>query len=318
MLKTRSGFTIVELLIVIVVIAILAAISIVAYNGVQQRARDSAASQLTSQAGRKILAYQALNGSYPPDLASADIADTSNLQYSVTTSGTPTFCVTGTNGNSSFYLNNSTATAPTKGGCAGHGQGGVAAVTNLHPNPGAINFTGYGSWAGNTGNTITTAVVAAPWSGSGSAYRSTWTAVTNSTGDLQVFLNSGSPLSANTTYTLRYRVMANQNGTIGAPGLYASAGTTTTIARSHSGDITLTAGVPVDIWLTFQGDATALTSGFRVLLNPRNLAANNSFELSEAVVYAGARNTAIGFVWGNSTNWVWNGAQNASTSTGPV
>lgn len=36
----QTGFTIVELLIVIVVIGILAAITIVAYNGVQQRARD--------------------------------------------------------------------------------------------------------------------------------------------------------------------------------------------------------------------------------------------------------------------------------------
>ena len=38
----QRGFTIVELLIVIVVIGVLAAITIVAYNGIQSRARDSA------------------------------------------------------------------------------------------------------------------------------------------------------------------------------------------------------------------------------------------------------------------------------------
>lgn len=41
----KRGFTIVELLIVIVVIAILASISVVAYNGIQTRAKDSARSQ---------------------------------------------------------------------------------------------------------------------------------------------------------------------------------------------------------------------------------------------------------------------------------
>lgn len=41
MKKSKSGFTIVELLIVIVVVAILAAISIIAYNGIQDRAKLS-------------------------------------------------------------------------------------------------------------------------------------------------------------------------------------------------------------------------------------------------------------------------------------
>lgn len=312
------GFTIVELLIVIVVIAILAAITIVAYNGIQQRARDSAATQLAAQAGHKILTYQALNGTYPPDLDSAEITDTSSLQYSVNNTANPaTFCVTGTSGSSSFFVS-SAATTPAKGGCPGHSQGSTVAITNLHPNPGAKSTTGYGAWAGSTGNVNTNTVVPASWSASGSAFRSTWTAVASpSTGDLQVYLNSSGTLAANTVYTVRYRVLANQNCTIGAPGVYSSAGVNSTVARSHSSDITMTAGVPVDAWVTFQGDATALTSGFRILHNPRNNVANNSFELSEAVIYAGTRNSSIGFYWGNSPNWVWNGTVNASTSTGP-
>lgn len=61
-IQFSRGFTIVELLIVIVVIAILAAISVVAYNGIQQRSRDSRREQDIASTKKLLLAYNAING----------------------------------------------------------------------------------------------------------------------------------------------------------------------------------------------------------------------------------------------------------------
>ncbi|GAA1817325.1 type II secretion system protein [Nesterenkonia flava] len=61
----RDGFTIIELLIVIVVIAILAAITVVAYNGMQQRARISAIGQEAAAWDKTIRMYQAATGEWP-------------------------------------------------------------------------------------------------------------------------------------------------------------------------------------------------------------------------------------------------------------
>lgn len=67
--KQRNGFTIVELLIVIVVIAILAAISIVAYNGIQTRAENTKTVQGVSQYVKAILSYSSIKGNYPIEAA---------------------------------------------------------------------------------------------------------------------------------------------------------------------------------------------------------------------------------------------------------
>ena len=61
----QKGFTIVELLIVIVVIGILAAITIVAYNGIQGRAKDAQTDSALGQVKKALEIYRADNGFYP-------------------------------------------------------------------------------------------------------------------------------------------------------------------------------------------------------------------------------------------------------------
>lgn len=65
MRKNTSGFTIVELLIVIVVIGILAAITVVAYNGVSIRAIESEKASKFSTIRKSLENYKTLNGAYP-------------------------------------------------------------------------------------------------------------------------------------------------------------------------------------------------------------------------------------------------------------
>ena len=63
--RKQTGFTIVELLIVIVIIGILAAITIVAYNGIQNRANDTAVQNDLNGFAKKMSLYQADNSSFP-------------------------------------------------------------------------------------------------------------------------------------------------------------------------------------------------------------------------------------------------------------
>lgn len=87
--KRQAGFTIVELLIVIVVIGILAAITIVAYSGIQSRARDMTRQSDIKNVQKLVEMYYAENGSYPK---TADNIST----LSATTVRTDSRCAVGT------------------------------------------------------------------------------------------------------------------------------------------------------------------------------------------------------------------------------
>jgi prepilin-type N-terminal cleavage/methylation domain-containing protein len=119
--RRSGGFTIVELLIVIVVIAILAAITIVAYNGIQQRARTTAAQSTLTQLARSLEAAKVTAGqnSYPNTLASASITSPAGYShhYSTRDSGRG-YCLTITAQGRSFFITSANQTA-SPGSCDG-------------------------------------------------------------------------------------------------------------------------------------------------------------------------------------------------------
>ena len=82
-----KGFTIVELLIVIVVIAILAAITIVAYNGIQECARATTIQSDLNNIAKKIEMYAVDNGHYPSSSAELYLGTAAPIRLSSFSTG---------------------------------------------------------------------------------------------------------------------------------------------------------------------------------------------------------------------------------------
>jgi prepilin-type N-terminal cleavage/methylation domain-containing protein len=120
-LKTRQGFTIVELLIVVVVIAILAAITIVSYNGISKSAKNSAIQSSLEQASKKIEMYKIgdPSGLYPASLSAAGLSLVSSgdtlYVYSVS-SDNKLYCLGSSQGGRTYYVSSTTG-SPKPGVC---------------------------------------------------------------------------------------------------------------------------------------------------------------------------------------------------------
>ncbi|MGV9001588.1 MAG: type IV pilin protein [Candidatus Saccharimonadaceae bacterium] len=106
--KQSKGFTIVELLIVVVVIAILAAITIVSYNGISTRARQAAMQSTLEQITKQVHNYKTINSMYPTSLGLLNNGQGPNTStdtlLAYTLEGSDDFCITiASNSNSDRY-----------------------------------------------------------------------------------------------------------------------------------------------------------------------------------------------------------------------
>lgn len=159
--KKHTGFTIVELLIVVVVIAILAAITIVAYNGITARASDASAKAAIESGVKKLELSNVDTQQYPLTLSdlsggAPQVGSDVRLEYN---SDGKTYCLTASSiiAKTDYYQTNGGSYV--SGKCPNHlgYQGGAGTYSALSvfkgtsPGSGSITYNdGGGSlWAGD-------------------------------------------------------------------------------------------------------------------------------------------------------------------------
>lgn len=314
----HSGFTIVELLIVIVVIGILAAITFVAYNGIQNRGKAAAAQSAASQAAKRVtqVAVESGNDNYPDSQAAFDAlninSSSATYQYSSNVSVNPnTFCITATVQNVSYYINNTSNLSPTEGGCPGHGQGGAAPITNYALNPSAIGSTTNFGQAGG-GLAAHTTTVAGDQSHHGPTALRRIINSSGQTGASAKTLSTARPqVNAGQPFTWSFWIYSTKAGTI-LP--YCDGVRVATGAQSGiSGTITT---VPANTWTKVTASANAGADMYVNQCGGYNLAvaSGDTVWFDEFMLSYGP---APAYADGDSTDWAWTGTPNASYSTGP-
>lgn len=312
----QKGFTIVELLIVVVVIAILAAITIVAYNGIQNRAKDSALQSKASQIGKKALAYAPLNADlYPPAATfEADLAlppsDAQSVYDYYVSDDQRNFCLSVTNTQTSPV---SSYAVTSKNGSAVKGR----CVMNLIRNP---SFEiGVPGWAGS-GVTASQSTIGVD-NGADSVK------LTPSVATVDTFafvsLNTGSSptlVELNQPYTLSgvvYQAGA-QTGTLDNRArrilVYSWAGTTSGLgAGSTAGANTAGSSRQTVNFTVVQAGATRID--MRLYSGASN-SADNSVYWDSIMLTKGTGTYSYGD--GDSAGWSWTGTAHNSPSFGPA
>ena len=320
----QKGFTIVELLIVVVVIAILAAITIVAYNGITQRARDSVAKNAISQAQRKLATYSIDNGeAYPSDLTGLGLNTAGNTKYQFTSNNSTTprgYCITVTIDGISYRFGNNFTDPDNSANtvndpqavnsiCPGHTTTGDPMITNFAGNP-SVEVPGLNGLGQPNSSTVARSTTRAKF-GAASAQVTLPTNSTSSTVGVSYFQeNPFYSLKPNTTYTASAYVYV-PSATTNVRIVIQGSGRT-------SGSQTEATSVAKDQWVRIWNTFTTLSSGNVTVyvLNANSSTSGMQFWADGFMVTESS--TPSGYADGDSPGWAWKGSNGTSQSKGPA
>lgn len=130
--RRLRGFTIVEILIVIVVIAILVAISIVGYQGIQHRSADALTQHTVADVQKTMQLYYVMNKTYPPNIANTEYAAPETVSVALYTDAaqTPVYQLATEDQNAQLFIN--TCASVTSKVTSIHYTGCTYAGNNVH------------------------------------------------------------------------------------------------------------------------------------------------------------------------------------------
>lgn len=288
----KKGFTIVELLIVIVVIGILAAITIVAFNGVQNKANVAVLQSDLTNASKKIKADNVLLGTFPDSLSVANEGKGISVSAGTTLAYTNTatsFCLTGVRGSATYHMGSSETLS--SGGCP---------ITNLIDNPSVESNTN--SWTAHTSYTVTRTQANSQW---------VYTVTRNATGAAAVYIDKNTPVPTipNAPYTASAWVTTSVPMSLSM--IIRSDSSNTNVVTGST--IVVPANTPTR--LIASGSVGNISSA-HVLVYSGDGASGDVLTIDKVMLTQGT--TTYTYADGASDGWSWNGTVNNSSSTGPA
>ena len=224
----------------------------------------------------------------------------SDVTYQYTSNGT-TFCITGTAGTVSYKVSESTS--PTAGGCAGHGQGGVAAITNMAPNPSIeSNLTSiYGIISATTTRETNVSATAGSY--------------------VVKVVTPGASANEGLATSVGAQPFGSYTGSLylwgsGTVRIWLRFGFTdaTYVESPIVGPYTLTS-TPQRFSVTGTFTNNGKTPSYLEFYIRTPSVQNSTFYADSLMITAGS--SLYGYSDGSTADWVWNGTTNNSTSTGP-